>query len=80
MYPGRDGSGHCSSEVRSGHSNRAPCGICTSLRALPGPESRVVPKWSTVGYFSINPNWRNNWGANLEVNYGRNYELIYDPI
>ncbi|HAD82607.1 MAG: hypothetical protein A2509_01000 [Candidatus Edwardsbacteria bacterium RIFOXYD12_FULL_50_11] len=38
------------------------------------------PEWSTAGYFSINPNWRNNWGANLELNYGRNYELIYNPF
>jgi len=36
------------------------------------------PKWSTMGYFSINPNWRNNWGANLEINFGRNHETVYD--
>ena len=37
------------------------------------------PRWSTFGSFTINPNWRNNWGANLEGNYGRSFELIYDP-
>jgi hypothetical protein len=37
------------------------------------------PRWSTFGSFVINPNWRNNWGANLEGSYGRSFELIYDP-
>lgn len=36
------------------------------------------PEWSTSGYFSINPNWRNNWGANLEINYGKYYEMVFD--
>ncbi|MDM7914199.1 MAG: DUF5916 domain-containing protein, partial [Candidatus Eisenbacteria bacterium] len=33
------------------------------------------PRWSTIGNLSISPNWRNRWGANLEVNAGRNYEF-----
>jgi hypothetical protein len=33
------------------------------------------PHWSTLGYFTINPSFRRQWGINLEMNYGRNYEL-----
>jgi len=37
------------------------------------------PRWSTFGSFLVNPNWRNNWGGNLEGSYGRAYEMVFDP-
>ena len=56
-------------------------GSLRNLYIAPGI-SRVrepeCPKWSTGGYLTINPNWRNNWGANLEINFGRNYEMVPD--
>lgn len=56
-------------------------GSLRSLYIAPGI-ARVrepgCPEWSTAGYFSVNPNWRNNWGANLEINFGRNHEMVYD--
>ncbi len=56
-------------------------GSMRSLYIAPGI-ARVrepgCPEWSTAGYFSVNPNWRNNWGANLEMNFGRNHEMVYD--
>jgi len=30
--------------------------------------------WSTLGLFILNPNFRNNWGCNLELNIGSYYE------
>lgn len=30
--------------------------------------------WSTLGLFILNPNFRNNWGCNLELNIGSCYE------
>jgi hypothetical protein len=36
------------------------------------------PRWSTLGYFTLNPNLRSNWGCNIEGTYGRNYE--YDLV
>ena len=32
------------------------------------------PNWSTVGVFVLNPNLRNNWGCNVELDYGRMFE------
>lgn len=37
------------------------------------------PRWSTAGYFQVNPNWRNNWGLNLEAHFGKSYEMVFDP-
>ncbi len=37
-----------------------------------------TPAWSTLGYVAVNPSFRNNMGANLELDYGRNYEQVYD--
>ena len=36
------------------------------------------PRWATLGYFSVNPNLRSNWGCNLETSIGKNYE--YDLV
>jgi hypothetical protein len=58
-------------------------GALRNLYIAPGI-SRVresgCPKWSTGGYFTINPNWRNNWGGNLELSFADNYEMVKDTL
>jgi hypothetical protein len=56
-------------------------GALRSLYIAPGvarTREPGCPEWSTGGYFSINPNWRNNWGGNLEVTFADNNEMVFD--
>jgi hypothetical protein len=52
-------------------------GICRNLYIAPGFIGSKEPdqeKWSKIGYFIVNPNFRNHWGFSLEMYYGPAYE------
>lgn len=55
-----------------------PQGALQSLWIAPGIQILQEPgdteNWSTVGMFNFNPNWRNNFGFNVELGVGPYYE------
>ncbi len=54
-------------------------GMLRNFYLAPGISRTRQPgtaKWSNLGYVVINPTFRRNMGANLEIDYGRNYEQV----
>lgn len=52
-------------------------GFFRNLYVAPGISLVQEPNtddWSTLGYFIVNPNFRNNWGFSWELSGGRSYE------